>query len=212
MNRLHLCSIPIFVALYYPCVSAAAEGRSRLDAFLADFSTLEAKFQQTVVDEKGRQLETSSGDVFLQRPGKFRWEYKAPYEQSIVADGERVWIYDVDLEQVSVKPMDSALADTPSLLLGGYASVDEEFSVVELGEADRLVWVGLTPKRKDNQYSTIRLGFNGKEMQVMELADAFGQTTRIVFSAQKRNKGIQSSIFQFVPPPGVDVLDASSDL
>lgn len=202
----------LFIAMFLPALVLAGEGRAHLEAYLADFNTLQAEFEQTLFDETGVSLEVSKGAVYLQRPSRFRWEYRTPYEQLIVGDGEQIWIYDEDLEQVTVKPMGSTVTDTPVLLLGGDTSIEEEFSVTELGKRGDLTWVGLHSRGEENQYSDIRLGFDGPEMRVMELSDNFGQTTRIVFSLQRRNGPIAPSIFQFVPPAGVDVLDASEDL
>ncbi|MGH8657226.1 MAG: outer membrane lipoprotein chaperone LolA [Gammaproteobacteria bacterium] len=194
------------------CASPAGawgKGRDHLDSFLRDFKTLTAKFEQTLLSEQGQQLEASRGQVYLQRPGLFRWDYSAPYQQSIVADGERVWVYDKDLEQVSVKPFDAAVTETPALLLSGSTDIDREFEVSELGKADGLEWMRLKPRKEQAQYALIRLGFAGPRVEVMELFDNFGQTTRIVFSGEKRNGRIDPALFKFVPPPGVDVLDAA---
>lgn len=201
-----------FIVWLLVCASPAGvwgKGRDSLDSFLRDFKTLTAKFEQTLLSEQGQQLEVSRGQVYLQRPGLFRWDYSAPYQQSIVADGERVWVYDKDLEQVSVKPFDSAVAETPALLLSGRTDLDREFEVSELGEADGLEWMRLKPRKEQAQYALIRLGFDGPRVKVMELLDNFGQTTRIVFSGEQRNARIDPALFKFVPPPGVDVLDAA---
>ena len=195
-----------------PAAQAADPARERLDAFLTGFKTLSAKFSQTVTDETGVELEVSNGDVFLQRPEKFRWQYLAPYEQLIVADGERLWLYEPDLDQVSVRSMDKLLADTPSLLIGGSTSIDDQFTVSDLGQADGLDWVGLTPRNQDSQFSGIRLGFTDTELSVMEMIDNFDQTTRIEFTEQQRDGSIEASKFEFTPPPNVDVLDADQTL
>jgi outer membrane lipoprotein carrier protein len=186
------------------------KGRDRLDGFLRDFKTLTAAFEQTLLTERGQRLEVSRGRVYLQRPGLFRWEYFAPYQQSIIADGKRVWVYDKDLEQVSVKPFDSAVAETPALLLSGRTDIQREFEVFELGKADGLEWMRLKPRKQQAQYTVIRLGFDGPRVEVMELLDNFGQTTRIAFSGQQRNVPIDPALFTFIPPPGVDVLDAAA--
>ncbi|MGH8614438.1 MAG: outer membrane lipoprotein chaperone LolA [Gammaproteobacteria bacterium] len=200
-----------FIAWLLVCAATVAwgNGRDHLDGFLRDFKTLTAKFEQTLVSEQGQQLEASRGQVYLQRPGRFRWDYFAPHQQSIIADGERVWVYDKDLEQVSVKPFDSAVAETPALLLSGRTDLDREFEVSELGKADGLEWIRLKPRKEQAQYALIRLGFDGPRVKVMELLDNFGQTTRIVFSGERRNGRIDPALFKFVPPPGVDVLDAA---
>jgi outer membrane lipoprotein carrier protein len=189
----------------------AGEGRTRLDRYFSDFVTLQARFEQTLVDENGKALERSQGTVYLWRPGRFRWDYEAPYEQSIVADGKKVWIYDEDLAQVTVKPLETALGNTPALLLDNRADIDKGFTVVEGGEAGSLVWLALKPKDQETPYATIRLGFDASALRVMELRDNFGQTTRIRFSKEQRNATFKHSLFGFTPPPGVDVLDAAGD-
>lgn len=189
----------------------AAEGRARLDRYFTDFVTLQARFEQTLMDEKGKTMEQSRGRVYLWRPGRFRWEYEKPYQQSIVADGKKVWIYDKELEQVTIKRLDAALGNTPALLLNNKADIDRGFIIAEGGQAEGLTWLELKPKDKEPQYTGIRLGFDASALRLMELRDNFGQTTRIRFSDELRNSKFSQSLFVFTPPPGVDVLDASGD-
>ena len=189
----------------------AAEGRAQLDRYFTDFVTLQARFEQTLIDEKGKTLEQSRGTVYLWRPGRFRWEYEHPYQQSIVADGKKVWIYDKELAQVTVKRLDAALGNTPTLLLNNRADIDRGFTVAEVGTAGGVTWLELRPKDKEPQYTSTRLGFEASALRLMELRDNFGQTTRIRFSNEQRNSKFSQSLFVFTPPPGVDVLDASSD-
>jgi outer membrane lipoprotein carrier protein len=183
-------------------------GKARLDKYLQEFMTLKASFEQVLLNEKGSTIETAHGTVYLQRPGRFRWDYEKPYEQSIVADGTKVWIYDKDLAQVTVKPLQAAIGNTPALLLGGKVDIDKEFIVKEQGATNGLTWVVLHPRSKDNQYADIRLGFEATAVKQMELHDNLGQTTRITFSAEERNPTIDPAIFQFTPPQGVDVINA----
>lgn len=190
----------------------AGEGEDRLNAFLEGFQTLEARFEQTLLDEKGRTLEVSRGVVALSRPGRFRWDYEAPYAQTIVADGQAVWIYDQDLEQVTRKPLDAAIGSTPALILDSKAAVVEHYAVYELGEDQDLVWVALRPREESNQYSDIRLGFDEPGLRVMELRDNFGQTTRVRFAEERFDPALEASRFEFTPPPGVDVIDAAETM
>jgi chaperone LolA len=190
----------------------AGEGRTQLDKYLAEFNTLEASFSQELADEKGAVRQRSQGKVYLQRPGKFRWEYQKPYEQLIVADGKKVWIYDKDLEQVTAKPLHAAIGNTPALLLGGQVNIEKEFTISEDGRKEGLQWLTLKPQGKENQYSDIRLGFEGSTLRNMELHDNFGQTTRIRFAEEQRNKKLAPSLFEFKPPAGVDVMDASEGM
>lgn len=205
--------VVVFALVSSVLLSASAQvpaqtAREVLDAYLADFRTLQAQFEQTVINEKGRTLETSRGEVYLQRPGRFRWDYQKPYEQSIIGDGEKVWIYDKDLEQVTVRPMQKALGSTPALILGSDDTrIDERFNVSEDGAKDGAVWLTLLPKDAKNEYARVRLGFEGSSLRWMELFDNFGQTTRLQFSSEQRNAAIDSKLFTFTPPAGVDVTD-----
>jgi len=187
--------------------AVAGPAREALDAYLAEFSTFEARFEQTVSNESGKQLESSSGKVYLERPGKFRWDYERPYLQSIVGDGEKVWVYDQDLEQVTVRPMQNALGATPAAILGSDTRVEESFDVREDGEQAGASWLTLMPREAKNEYARVRLGFEGKDLRSMELFDNFGQVTRLRFSGELRNEPIDPKTFSFTPPPGVDVND-----
>ena len=142
----------------------------------------------------------------MQRPGKFRWDYLEPYKQLIVSDGSKIWIYDTELEQVTVKPIESGLSDTPALLLSGDKPLDQAFVITDLGENGGLEWVELMPKVSDTSFERVRLGFGKDDLQGMELVDNFGQTTRLDFTNLKRNPAVEQSLFAFTPPPGVDVI------
>lgn len=191
-------------------VNACAAGvRQTLDDYIGRFKTLQADFEQTVINEQGKTTETSSGKVFLERPGKFHWDYVKPYAQSIVGDGSKVWVYDRDLEQVTIRRVDEALRSAPALILSSDAKVDDNFTVTEDGSRDGADWVTLLPKDAKNEYSKVRVGFEGKDLRWMELFDNFGQTTRLRFTGEKLNAALDSAVFAFTPPPGVDVNDLS---
>ncbi|MGH8509626.1 MAG: outer membrane lipoprotein chaperone LolA, partial [Gammaproteobacteria bacterium] len=183
-----------------------------LSRYLDGLITLKAAFDQELIDENGVTRERSHGTFYLHRPGKFRWEYDRPYQQSIVGDGKRVWIYDKDLEQVTVKPLGTALGSTPALLLGGKVDPSEEFIITERSGQGGIRVLDLKPKRDEGQYTGIQLGFETSTLRLMELRDNFGQTTRIRFLTQNRNAAIEPSLFVFTPPPGVDVIDATENL
>lgn len=188
----------------------AGTARQALDAYLKDFRTLTANFTQTVTNEKGKVIENSAGVVYLQRPGKFRWDYQSPYEQSIIGDGKKVWIYDKDLEQVTIKPMEKVMGSTPALILGSDTNIEENFTVEELGSEDGVDWIELTPKRADREYTGIKLGFEHGELRRMMLSDNFAQVTELRFSDVKRNAPVDPAVFSFTPPAGVDVNDLSA--
>lgn len=197
--------------LALPVLAHAGKGLERLDSFFKNNKAVLADFQQTLVDEKNRELKQAHGTLILQRPGKFRWDYAAPHRQLIIADGKKFWLYDADLEQVTVRVMDATLGTTPAVLLSGERPLQESFVITELGvrggeEWQGLEWVGLTPKADDASFSRVWLGFDEKELRAMELTDNFGQTTLIRFSNLRREASVDATLFTFVPPPGVDVI------
>ncbi len=188
----------------------ATEAKSELEANLNGLKSFEAAFEQSISSEQRGLQETSNGRFFLSRPGKFHWEYVAPYEQSIIADGEKIWVYDKDLDQVTVRNMQQALADSPALLLSETVSISDQFTVTKAIGDEQIAWFSLTPKSQENQYTSIQLGFKAGVIAQMVLMDAFGQKTQIVFTDQKQNKPIAEALFNFIPPEGVDVLDADA--
>ena len=186
---------------------ADAGGVERLKAFIAGAKTAEADFSQTVADKTGRVTQQASGRMAFARPGKFRWDYNAPYEQVIVGDGVKLWLYDVDLEQVTVKSLGDVIAGTPAALLAGDNSIEKYFTLKNAGEAGGLEWLEATPKNKDTTFERIRMGFKGDVLVQMELFDFFGQRTTLKLSRFVRNPSIPPSRFTFPPPKGADVID-----
>ncbi|MBU1395355.1 MAG: outer membrane lipoprotein chaperone LolA [Gammaproteobacteria bacterium] len=186
--------------------AAHAGGVERLKAFIAGAKTAEADFTQTVADKTGRVTQQASGRMAFARPGKFRWDYSAPYEQVIVGDGVKLWLYDVDLEQVTVKSLGDVIAGTPAALLAGDDSIEKYFSLKNAGEAGGLEWLEATPKNKDTSFERIRMGFKGDVLVQMELFDFFGQRTTLKLSHFVRNPSIAPSRFTFTPPKGADVI------
>jgi outer membrane lipoprotein carrier protein len=185
----------------------AGPAMDRLNAFFAERGVMRADFVQTVQGAAFSQPEESRGILVMQRPGKFRWDYTQPYAQQIVADGKQLWIYDVDLEQVIVKPLDAALGDTPALLLSGSSSVAERFEITQLDDrGDGLLWLRLKPKRDDTGYNEVRLGFGPKYLRSMELVDGFEQLTKLAFANVEVGVSLPADTFVFVPPKGVDVV------
>lgn len=192
--------------LILPSLAFAESAVDRLNNFVKQVSQLEANFQQTVIDTNGEVVEEATGQFLLSRPGKFRWDYDTPFPQQIVADGERIWFYDVDLEQITVKLQDEALAETPAGLLSGNTLPEAEYNIVELESEDELQWVRLMPKENDNTYQTVALAFDDNGIREMLMVDSFDQRTRLVFSNIKINAGLPDSRFKFITPEGVDVV------
>lgn len=197
--------IPL-VLLAWSAGAPAGEGLERLRAFSDKLETMQAEFVQTVFDEKMRELEVSRGHFWLEKPGKFRWDYVAPFEQHIVADGEKLWVYDPELEQVTVKPIDQALGTAPIALLTGEGDIDEQFKATELGNIDGRQFVQLELKIKDTDYGMMLLALGEDGLEVMELKDKLGQVTRIEFNKVRMNQPVDPERFEFTPPEGADVL------
>jgi outer membrane lipoprotein carrier protein len=190
---------------------AADGGAARMQQFLRDVKSLKADFSQVVLDANGKQVKQSTGTLVIRRPDHFRWDYAKPDAETIVADGKRLWLYDVELQQVTVKPLDKTLATSPAVLLSGSNDVDRNFTVTDQGERDGLAWVQLTPKVQDSDFDSVRLGFKGEDIAVMELKDNLGNTTRISFDHIQRNPAVADDRFHFTPPAGADVIGDTSD-
>jgi len=186
---------------------ANAEEVSPLDAFLDNLDTFQADFKQTLVNENGEELETVTGIVYMKTPGKFRWDYQDPYSQMIITDGSTLWLYDEDLEQVTIKDISGSIDNTPAAILSGEKNINEHFVIIDMGDIEGFNWIELTPKDIENQYSNIRLGFDKDKLGMMVLFDNLGQTTRIDFLNSIRNRKLESSLFTFEPPIDVDVID-----
>lgn len=193
------------------CSSAFADVSDDLDHFFNEVRTYSAKFQQVVLDEEFNPIEESSGRVLIKRPGRFRWNYEPPGEHRIISDGEKVWVYDVELEQVTVRSLKEAVGKTPAGLLAGGADIDEQFDVTDLGQVNGpLYWVRMVPTGEDVGFEDIRIGFEDGRLRVLELVDGLDQTTRITMTDGEENEPISDSQFEFTPPDGVDVIDETS--
>ena len=152
------------------------------------------------------RLQESRGVLAFSRPGKFRWSYLKPYAQLIVGDGSKVWIYDEDLKQVTVKKLDLALGSTPAALLAGNNEAMRAFRLSDKGSKDGLEWLEALPRDKEGNFERIRMGFSPSGLQIMELVDGFGQTTVLRFKTLERNPKLDSALFRFSPPKGADVI------
>jgi outer membrane lipoprotein carrier protein len=190
---------------------AAQGGQQRLASFLQGLESLQADFKQVLSDRNGQPLEQASGTLAISRPDRFRWDYREPYQQVIVADGARIWIYDSDLEQVTVRKLDETLSATPAMLLSGRSNLADNFNVTQTTQEGPVQWIRMEPRRDDTDFKWVRLGFEGAVLKYMQLADKLGQTTSLEFSKLERNPPLDPSRFTFTVPPGADVIgDASS--
>ncbi|MES1980979.1 MAG: outer membrane lipoprotein chaperone LolA [Pseudomonadota bacterium] len=186
---------------------AHADAPDRLKNFIASTRSAQANFTQVVLDKNGKALQTASGTMQFVRPGKFRWVYQKPYEQLIVGDGAKFWLYDADLNQVTVKKLDAALGSSPAALLSGNNEIERSFALKDLGKRDALDWLEATPKAQDTSFQKILMAFNVQsDLVAMELFDAFGNQTVLRFSSLQRNPVLAPQLFKFVPPKGADVL------
>ncbi len=177
-----------------------------LDDFLEQLKTMEGQFKQSLFNEQGNLLEKSQGKMYVQRPNRFRWEYKQPYEQLIVADGQKIWIYDSDLEQVTVKKLTDALGKTPAFLFSSNNNIETDFFINQLPVTNDSLRFELIPKDEQNQFDSIRIDIKNKSLLGFELVDSLGQTTYIVFEQMQNNKTLDKDLFIFTPPAGVDII------
>ena len=183
----------------------AEDAEQRLKAALKNMDNMSAEFKQTLLDEDKNIVQQSSGTLALQRPGKFAWIYTEPFEQRIIADGSELWVYDVELDQVTVKPMDESISNAPIMILMKESDVTQQFNVIEVGQRKFLFWIELEPQAKDLEYQRIFIGLEGGNVRAMELQDQFGQSTQIVFENLRLGVVHNPATFKFVPPDGVDV-------
>jgi len=187
--------------------SAHAGAIERLKTFIAATHSAQANFSQEVLDQNGRRIQSASGIMQFQRPGRFRWTYSKPYEQIIVGDGAKFWLYDKDLNQVTVKKLDAALGSSPAALLAGSNEIERGFTLKEAGQRQGLEWLQATPKSQESSFSAVYMAFDAQAgLVAMELNDAFGHKTVLRFSAMQRNPKLPAAQFQFTPPAGADVL------
>ncbi len=187
----------------------SSKGERYLESFLADTQTLQADFRQTLRSYDGEVLQQSSGRFYLSRPGRFRWDYLSPYAQEIVSDGKRIWIYDIDLEQVTVQQQVKGLSATPMALLENSLKLHQNFTVVELDNHDGIYRLKLLSKSGDSDFGEIIVGVDAQGLRFLQLHDQFEQVTDIVFDQLKTNPELAADLFQFKPPPGVDVFGGS---
>ena len=179
-----------------------------LDVFLDGLETFSAEFEQKLIDASGEVLEASRGSVLLRRPGMFSWSYREPYTQKIISDGKSLWVYEEDLEQVTISDASAAVEDTPALIFSGRYRIDEHYVINELEDDAGLAWLELTPRNLESQYRALRLAFSGAELSGMILFDSLGQTLLISFENTRRNPELERELFRFTPADNIDVIDA----
>jgi chaperone LolA len=186
--------------------NAVDDGEALVNEFVTDVETFSGDFEQSLIDPDGRLLETTTGTLEIQRPGRFRWVYSEPYEQWLIADGSNIWSYDIDLEQVTVKPQSDALANTPALLLGGSGEAMDQFEYGGSFEESGLTWVRLLPVDTDSGFRRVELGFYNRRLDRMVFFDNLEQTTIVVLKNVVVNEAIDAGRFEFIVPDDVDVV------
>lgn len=207
LSRLFAPVLVPLLALGFVAGTAHASGRESLDTFTRGLKGLDGQFTQEVFDSKGKRKESASGRVALSTPRQFRWEYVKPYPQLIVADGAKVWVYDPDLKQVTVRPQGVEEQNSPLAALIDPARLDRDFIVRDAGREGGLDWLELLPKQADNStFQSAWLGFDARGLARMRIIDGLGQRTEIGFSGWKRNPAFAAATFRFSPPKGVDIV------
>lgn len=200
MNKLLFAFLLTFANL------AMADGVSSLRDFFNNTNTMRAQFIQVVNDKQGRKEQEVEGTMQLQRPNKFRWDYKKPYEQQIVSDGKQVFLFDTELQQVTIRELSKTLGSSPAAMLAGGEDVEKSFTLKNATRKDGLTWVLALPKNKESGFDRVLLGFKAEKLRKMELYDSFNHITHITFNEVERNPVLQDSTFLFTPPKGVDVV------
>lgn len=195
----------VLAASLAPVLAGAADVAA-LKGMLEQTTTARARFAQMVLDKNLKPLQQATGTMQFSRPGKFRWEYDKPHEQVIVSDGSRVWLYDKDLNQVTVRRYDRALGSSPAALLAGSNEIEKNYTFTALGVQEGLDWLEALPRTQDTSFEKVRLGFGKAGLEAMELRDQFGQVTVIKFSTIERNAKLSPDVFRFTPPKGTDVI------
>jgi outer membrane lipoprotein carrier protein len=196
----------LLLALVLCAPPAHAGSIEKLRAFAAQTQSARADFSQRMLGKDGKLEQTSTGKLVFSRPGKFRWEYRKPYEQLIIGDGEKLWVYDKDLNQVTVKKMRGALGSSPAELLAGSNEIEDHYNLNAMGVKGGLDWLDAYPTDGDSMFEKVRLGFKGNGLDTMELHDRLGQVTVIRFTKVQRNPKLDATAFRFTPPEGADVL------
>lgn len=201
-NAVPFLLLPFLLAVQ----TASADGMSSVKAFYEQTKSVRANFHQVVTDKQGRKVQEVDGEMQLLRPNKFRWDYRKPYEQQIISDGNQVWLYDTELAQVTVRSLNKSIGSSPAALLAGGAEIDKTFKMMNAVAKDKLEWVNAIPTDKESGFERILMGFNANKIQELSLVDSFGHTTKIVFTQVEVNPVLEDKNFLFKAPKGVDVV------
>lgn len=203
-----LCAhVTVIMFVLMPLQSFASDA-AELSVLLNQMKTMSAAFTQTIYDHSGKNIQKSTGTMALERPGKFRWQVKKPMPQTIIANGNRLWVYDPDLQQVTIRSLTSEAGEAPALLLSHENTDLEKDYIISMASTEKpLRWFSLKPKKPDNMFASVKMGFSGSQLQEMVLEDQLGHGTRVQFAKIKINTTLSSSLFIFKAPAGIDVID-----
>jgi outer membrane lipoprotein carrier protein len=196
----------LFSLLAFAHQAANASGLERMKEYFQNIQSAQASFHQTVTDKQGQKTQDVTGTMQLQKPNKFRWDYHKPYVQQIVGDGEKIWIFDPELNQVTVRSFSKAASSSPAALLAGGKDIERSFTIKDTSRKGDLEWVMAVPKVRETGFERLFLGFKGDALMEMELHDSFGNRTAIEFTDVQRNPKLPADTFKFVPPRDADVL------
>lgn len=203
----------IFLSTLFAAGAASAGALDSLENFVKTAKSGRADFTQVVTspgrDGQAARSKTSTGTFEFSRPNRFRFDYKKPFEQTIVADGQTLWLYDVDLNQVTARKQSQIMGATPAALIASSPDLNalkKDFKLEAIADSDAMQWVQATPKAKDGQLQSVKIGFRGNDLTALDIHDSFGQRSVITFSKLELNAGVATDAFQFKPPPGVDVV------
>lgn len=201
MKKIIISALAIFLS-----TTVHAAGLERMKEYFQNIQSVQANFHQVVTDKQGHKTQEVTGSMRLQKPNKFRWDYNKPYVQQIVGDGEKIWLFDPELNQVTVRSFSKAASSSPAALLAGGKDIERSFAIKDTSRKGNLEWVMAIPKVRETGFERLFLGFKGDELMEMELHDSFGNRTAIEFSDVQRNPKLPADSFKFVPPHDADVL------
>lgn len=212
MNKIMKKSLKVFISVVVIMLSsmnisyAENTGITQLKSFLKTSSAFTAAFSQSLFDEHGSELQYSAGQFSLQKPGQFSWDYEEPYRQIIMSNGKVIWMHDSELEQVTIKQVDSSLSKTSMVLLFNKTDIDKDFTIIKLDVVDGVNWLELTAKKADSEYSSILIGMKDNLIDSLKMIDGFGQTTVIKFINIVTDPKFKNNHFEFVIPKNADVI------
>ena len=204
--RISALSVVCSLLLLLPAINHAAQPPDYFTGFFDGLLTMQADFDQQVLDGDLQLLQSSQGRMWIMRPARFHWDYETPYKQQLVADGEHLWSYDEELEQVTVQPAGEVLTSTPAMLLSGDQPLEQLFTIEETSDATAGQRVTLIPKSDDSNVTRLHVYFSGGLLTRIDAEDSFGNTTQFSFTRLQRNPELDATLFSFTPPAGADVI------